>query len=255
MKTLSLLLVTLLIFSGSTFEAFSQIKWVEKAEHAHYTEGVYALDVSTSLELISLTGHFESYEFGKGQQLFAAFYAPTESPFYLRAQEKKILSFYAMESRNGTMKKGKNQFGPWQVDGFLESKKVAASNLGVLLQMGLEPNNHFLPLVIHHSSAASPFSEYKAVFRLGKSIAEGAYKVYKGEHMGIIPEEYLVYGPGRIGRLYGGSNFNVKIPVTSLQDYEGWLTVEMSLSLRGINKKIPFRFYVYHYPPQKTYND
>jgi hypothetical protein len=219
--------------------------WVKKVEKGQYTEGVYSLNVSASLEIISFYSHFEPYETGRNQQLRVDFFSPTEDYYLFKAEEKRILSYYWLESKPGRVKKGKNHFGPLSVDGLIQSLNVSPSNLGFLLRLKDDKSDYLLPVSVYHSTPASQVENYQAVFRLGKSISGGEFKVYKGEYSGLLPEKQLVQS-GRIGRNLGGATFQIAIDAAPLAKYEGWMTVHLSMTERNSIQKLPFRFYFYH---------
>lgn len=201
--------------------------------------------MSASLEIISFYSHFEPYETGRNQQLKVEFFSPTEDYYLFKAEEKKILSYYWLESRPGRVKKGKNSFGPLFVDGMIRSLNVSPSNLGFLLRLKGDKSDYLLPVSVYHSTPVPEIENYQATFRLGKTITGGEFKVYKGEYSGLLPEKQLVQS-GRIGRNLGGATFQIAIDAASLAGYEGWVTVHLSMSERNIVQKLPFRFYFYH---------
>lgn len=237
-----LLLMPMFVFSQSR-------KLVVKEEKDRYIEGVYALEVGASLDIISFFDYFEAYETGKRQQLQAAFTSPGIDSFMLKAEEKKIVGYYWMESKPATTKKGLNVFGPWLVDGLLRRLAVPASNLGVLLRYGAQKRNYLLPLSVYQGTSPKSSDQYKAVFRLAKSISRGQFKVYKGEYSGVPPEAKLAQ-TGMIGKNLGGSVFQIAIDKADLKGYTGWVTVNLLLEERNTTNKTPFRFYFYHSNPQ-----
>lgn len=243
------------IFLFATLFAFSLVPsfvkaqrintWVKKLERPQYTEGAYALTVGTSLEIISFYSYFEPFEWGKGQQLQIDFFAPDSEPYLLKAEEKRILAYYWMESKPGKAQKGKNTFGPWQVDGMLRQMQVSAANLGVLLRWREDKSNYMLPVSVYHHAPPVAIDSYKAVFRLGKSISKGVFKVYKGTFTGALPEITPVQ-TGVIGKNLGGATIQLAIAEQNLKDYSGWVTVHLTLSEQNSTNKTPFRFFFYH---------
>lgn len=246
MKTKLLLVV--LMWTLSVTAAIQAQKLIVKEEKGHYIEGVYSLEVGASLEVISFYDYFEPYETGKKQQMQAAFYAPGVDSFLLKAEEKKIVGYYWMQSKPAKSKKGANVFGPWYADGMLKKLAVPASNLGVLLRYRGRESNYLLPLSVYQGATPKTSEQYKAVFRLAKSISKGQFKVYKGEYSGIAPESKLAQ-QGMIGKNLGGAVFQIAIDKSNLRDYTGWVTVTLLLEERNTTNKTPFRFYFYHTNP------
>ena len=219
--------------------------WIRKVEKPRYVEGTFSLNVNNVLEIISLTSSTEPYAFGKGQHLYFEYYAPEEGPYFLRMGEKRMLSYYVLESRPDNTPSGWNTFGPCPVDGLLQELRIPPQNTGVLLRVKGDDSKYFLPVTVFHSVHPEKANSYKAVFRLSRSILGGAYKVYKGEHRGVIPERYLAT-QGDIGRHAARSTFQVEAPTMALAAYEGWVTVDLSLLPRGSARPAPYRFFFYH---------
>ncbi len=245
MKLHPFLPLALFLGSLSIVSAQRTGKWVLKEEKADYVEGTFSLNVNNVLEIISLTSSVEPYAFGKEQQLYFDYYAPEEAPYFLRMGEKRLLSYYVLESRPGNTPKGWNTFGPCPVDGLLKNLKVPAENIGVLLRINGDDSKYFLPVAAYHSRPPQKTESYKAVFRLSRSILRGEYNIYKGEHRGIPPAGQLVES-GSIGRHSARSTFQVEAPADKLRGYEGWVTVDLSLTPRGSSRDVPFRFYIYN---------
>ncbi|MCB0550136.1 MAG: hypothetical protein KDD19_21385 [Phaeodactylibacter sp.] len=220
-------------------------KWVRKKELPHYTEGTFSLNVSSVMEIVSLISTVESYTFGKGQNLYFDYYVPEESPYFLRMGEKRLLSYYVLESKPGSTPAGWNTFGPCEVDGLLRELKVTPENIGALLRINGDNSKYFLPVSVQTNQDPSEVESYKAVFRLSRSILGGEYKIYKGEHKGIAPESCLL-DSGAIGKHSARSTFQLEAKTDTLKEYEGWITVDLSLVPRGSTRPAPFRFFFYH---------
>lgn len=244
-------LVILLTPLGTTLHAQADIfhryrvkHWVRSIEDKQFIEGVFSQPVSSSLEFLSFYSTFESYQFGNGQKLFIKAYSPGAESFILKVEEKTAYSFYSLESKPGQLAKGDNTFGPWQVDRLLRQLNVPASNLGVLLRVRESEGKYVLPVVVYKQAPPEKTSSYKAVFRLGKSISKGEFKVYKGEYKGAAPTDKLA-GQRALGSHLGGSSLQITIDNNWLADYSGWVTVVLTLTAKENETKIPFKFFFY----------
>ena len=213
-------------------------------ETSFYNEGVISLPVSSSLELVSFYASLENYKKNKGQDLSIELFAPEASYFLIKAEEKKKFSNYWMESKPDTLKKGKNTFGPWSVDRILASKNVSPNNLGILARFQTDDSKHLLPIFIYHTTRPEKLTHYKASFRIGKTIYSGRYKIYKGEYAGVLPDSAVQSGV--VGINLAGATFDIYIKSSNLENYEGWVTVNLTLEPKGSSVKLPFRFYFYH---------
>ena len=246
MKHILLIFLTISFFVIST-NVYSQgrvKKWVKKEVKENYVEGVYSLEVSTAVELVSFTGAFSGYEKDKAQQLHFHYYAPESTPFLLTVGERSILNYYRLESNPGMLQMGQRQFGPVNVDAPL-GKYVPASNFAALLRIKEDNSKYILPLLISNTLSAPKLEKYQAVLRLGQSIAGARIKIYKGEHSGLLPADKLV-ATKKAGRKLGGSVMSMNIDPEKLNGYSGWVTVDVTMKLLGQTTKTPYRFYFYH---------
>lgn len=220
--------------------------WSLKKDKGTYYEGNYSLEVSTPpLEIIGLYDLFEPFEYNRGQRLFVYFSYPKKDYFFLKAEEKQILQFYMMESKPDTLQPPTHTFGPWPVDGIMSSINVSPSNLSVLLRLQSDVSNHYLPVSVCHEKKPDKLPNYQVVFRLGRNIARGEFKVYTGEFADTPAESHLVQR-SRIGTHLAGRTFNIEIDRAKLEDYSGWVTVKVDLQEKNRAAGIPLQFYLYH---------
>lgn len=221
--------------------------WIDRIDQEGYKEGIYALQVDAPIiDLVSLTSFFEAYELNQGHQLYVRFYSPLDSTYFLiKAEEKRVTEFYWMESDPNTSNKDWNFFPPWSVDGQLSQRNIKKENLGVIIRLKNDNSRYLSPALIYHSSPPSNIDSYTAIFRLGVHIRKAEYEIYKGDHTGIPPEKNLL-DRGLIGKKFGSSNFSINLDSSKLGDYEGWLTVDMTLFERGKPTVYPYKFYFFH---------
>ena len=113
------------------------IIWLKSHDLGNRYEGNYSKRVSSGvLELVSLTGQFDKYSFGKGQELNFRFFNPKKKKFHLKLEELHPHSFYWGEWKSIKPKKKWNECSPWPVDLWLRRLYVDPSNLGILLRLG-----------------------------------------------------------------------------------------------------------------------
>ena len=220
-------------------------EWNKKIENGVFVEGTYSLPVSAALSLISFHGTFESVNASRDKKLHFVFHAPKKDNFLLKVQERKIKDYYMLESLPAYTKQGANTIGPWDINSFLKTFDIPTKNLAVLCRLNEDNQDYILPVSVLYDKGRDKSNNYSMIFRLAKKIQKGSCKVYLGEHKGKIPEDKLVQTK-KIGRHPGGSVFQVSIDKKSLGNYEGWVTLYLSLSPSGSRKKTTSKFYFYH---------
>lgn len=239
---------TICILCFSLLFAQRKSNWYKNYDKGNRYEGSYVDLISGgTVDIISLYGGFTPYEFGKGDEIIVNYYAPQKSPRYLKAEELQIVAYYWMEAKREDAQKGWNIFSEWPVDDELRSHGVPSNNLGVLIRLGGSNSRTIAPAWINQSPSSSQNNYYTAYFRLGLGIRRAKFEVYKGNYQDrLMPEGEADY-TGIIGRKSGGSYFPVRVPFSTLEDYEGWVTVRLSFQPRYPTDNIPdFEFYFYH---------
>lgn len=251
-----LILVFSLTHSGDFLLAQKRIKeaeWGEKVDLKNYIEGRYSLPTRYGLKFIGFhVNEIEPYTFGKDQVLQVKYYAPGSYYYFLKAQEIKIFNQYSLESKPNEIEKGDLFFDTWPVDRYLKKCNVLADNLAILLRVhqekGEEENSRFvLPVQVYHETIPFPIEYFKAIFRVGKDLKGGYYQVfnYQGGAIGDLNEDYLVE-ESEFGRHSGGSVMQLKIKEAPLEDYEGWVTVNIVMEMEELAFDQSFRFFFYH---------
>ena len=214
-------------------------------------EGVYALEIGVSkIEVISFYRQLEPYRFGENQQLLADFFAPDSSSFLVKAEEKKIKQYYWMESKPAKSNLGWNTFGPWKVDQQLKELNISSSNLAILVRIRADDSHYLLPVNLYHSERLLDKAQpYRIIFRLGRIVRGGTYKIYEGIVSGLpsSQKEFLTNVPKRIGYNIGGATFGLSLDYEAMGDKSGWRTIIINLQQKNSTEKISFRLYFYHY--------
>lgn len=222
--------------------------WVKKSEHGNLVEGTYSLQVSApEIELISLlAAPIEPYQTGSDKNYYIHYFSPTATPYLLTVQEKRIISYYALESKLGTTGQGPGSLGPWQVGKLLNRLNISPQNLAVRLQVISDLENYYLPVSVFHSHL--PMQAERAVYahlRLGRSISGGSYRVSAADNA------QHVFRQDRIRRQLGGSVLSLKVPVADFNPYQGWVKVELTLHELGSVRKIVYPFYFYYHGDER----
>lgn len=234
--------------SLSIWPAFAQRSpdWLTKNDRGNRYEGSYTRKVSNlSIDLLSLTGYFESYEFGKDQTLQIKFYSPEDASFRLKAEELVVTQYYWMQAKENEANAGWNQFGDWPVDYYLKRLSVSHRNLGVLIQYNPDSEiRHFLPAFISHSKGFQEIARYVLQFRLGRAIVDGQYKVFRGKTRAA---NHLLTS-GKISSKSGGTSFPLVIPVEKFKTFQGWISVEVNCRERGTLDPFSYSLLFYHTP-------
>ena len=221
--------------------------WSEMNESRTFIQGTYSLPVSSAIHLISFHSYFQPIEIGEEQEMFFTVCSPEESDFLLKMQERRIVDYYMLESQPGTIEEGENQLGPWNIDGYFKSYGIPSSNLGILFSLSEEKTDYVIPVTVAEKDVKDKSDEYKAVFRLAQKIKGGTYTVYKGEHEGVLPEDKIIQ-ESRVGQHRAGSIMQISIAKKDLDDYSGWVTVQLVLEQKGVRTKLQEKFYFYHTP-------
>lgn len=251
-QTIYLLLASLLIF-GSYTSLVAQKKqdddWKKKNKRENRFEGTYTRQVGNpSIELLSFVSGMEPYEFRKGHKLTARFYCPSDTTYFLKAEELRIFKFYWMESSEelSGADEGWNEFGPWPVDDWLRRLSLTADKLGVLVRMGNWKSRLILPVQVSHSDDPKEIPFYIAQFRLGRSISGGNFRLYKGREKTTDNEVKT----GKVSKKPGGSSFPIVMPKVWFQKTSGWYTLEVDLKEKGSFDDFSYSFSFY-LPPEE----
>ncbi|MEM8901451.1 MAG: hypothetical protein AAGC85_25300 [Bacteroidota bacterium] len=246
-QTTYLLLATL-FFCGLQSPVLAQKKqdddWKQKNKRENRFEGTYTRQVGNpSIELLSFVSGLEPYEFREGQELTARFYCPSDTSYFLKAEELRIFKFYWMESNAdlSQAEEGWNEFGPWPVDDWLRRLSLTSDKLGVLVRLGNWKSRLVLPVEVTHSDDPKKNPFYIAQFRLGRSISGGKYRLYKGKEK-TTPN---MFQAGKVSRKPGGSSFPVVLPKVWFQELSGWFTLEVALKEKGSFDDFSYSFSFY----------
>ena len=243
-----LLVFTLTFQSVFILNAQRIQKWINKNSQNNYVHGTFRRPVSGSIKLISLYRNLDNFKRLDSLDIYFDFFYPEKEYYFLQVLERvtSISKGIAMESNPDSTNIGKTTFGPWETKFLSILRQVPPSNLTYLLRIGSDNSNHYLPLDVYRKKHTDKSTQnYKAIFRLGKSIRGGTLKVYKGYFTGIPDENFLVQTQ-LIGKNTGGSTFQVNIEIQNLDDYQGWLTIKMNVTSRTSLRAIPYDFFVFH---------
>ena len=210
-----------------------------------FIEGTYSLPVSAAIHLISLHDYIQPINPGSEQSMFFIVRAPQRDSFLLKLQERRIFKYYMLESQPNVVVEGINQFGPWLVDDYFSGFNIPWTNLGIVFQVNESNEDYLIPVTLKELHAESNSTTYKAVFRLSKAIRSGNYTVYQGEHPGILPTNKIVQ-KSNVGQQRAGSVMQISIDKKALENYTGWVTVQLVLSQKGSTKKLQEKFFFYH---------
>ena len=218
--------------------------WFQSNDRGNRYEGTYTRKVSNlSIDLVSLTGFVEPYTFGEKQMLKAKFYCPAKASYQFNVEELIVSHFYWMQDKQTAAREGWNTFENWPVDYLLKSLGITHRNLGILVHLDEASARNFVPVLLFHSQAPQEVTRYVAQLRLGRSAADGRYKVYQGENRNAA----ALLLQGNISAKSGGTTFPLIIPATQLK--EGWLSVEVNLREQGSLAPYSYNFRFYHKNP------
>ncbi len=244
--------ILLTLFLGIVFQKTSAQRdsaWLKNNDLGNRFEGSYSKEVgNTAIELVSFTGGFEPYEFGKKQALKVKFYLPEGERYFLKAEELRPVQYYWMQDKNTKGKAGWNLFDNWQADARLKQFGVPPDNLGVLVQAGEPGSRKIAPALVFHQSSADSVGSYVAKFRLGQAIQHGGFRVFRGLFDRAIPSADSQVHHGKIRSKSGGSFFPVQVPASVLGQKAGWFTLMLELTKVGSDEKILYSFSFYHQP-------
>lgn len=245
LRSLKYLLLTVgFLIELSPLSAQRSPEWLQSNDRGNRYEGTYTRKVSNpSVNLISLMGHLEAYTFGEKQMLTAQFYSPDAQDYYLKVEELRVSQFYWMQNKETKAPKGWNTFENWPVDYFLKRLSISHRNLGILAYWGDKSRRSFMPVLLYHSKTPEQISRYVAQLRLGRSAANGTYKVYQGENRSASK----LITQGKISAKSGGTTFPVVVPAAQLE--EGWIFVEVNLREQGSLDPFAYSFRFFHKNP------
>ncbi|MEM7369039.1 MAG: hypothetical protein AAF587_10610 [Bacteroidota bacterium] len=243
----TVLLTISLILSCSIWAQRSP-SWLSGNDRGNRFEGSYTAKVSNpSINLISLTGSFEPYEFGKRQELSVQFFSPQDQSYFLSSEELRVTRFYWMQAKNVQAQKGWNNLDQWPVDFLLKRFRIDYRNLGVLVRLGKQGSRQFAPAWVFHSQTPSAFKRYIAQLQLGRSAADGRFQIYRGKSK----KAANLIQQGKITAKSGGTAFPIVIPAQVLPSKEGWITVAVHLREKGSLDPFSYSFSFYHQQPNK----
>ena len=249
-KCLSPILIVFAFFLAMTAHAQERRhqNWLIENDRGNRYEGTYSQEIGNPIiECVSFYASFETYEFNKNQQLNVRFYSPDSAQYFLKVEELRINKFYWMQNKGEQARSGWNEFQSWPVDNWLGRLGIHRQNLGVIVELNEEESRMFLPAQIYFSEKKREKpSFYQTTIRLGKSIAEGEYLVYKG----LMNSDHGDGSPpilkGNIGKRVADSHFPIFLEMAKLSDRKTWYTVELKLRLQNSTRIIPYNFYFYH---------
>ncbi|MEM7368341.1 MAG: hypothetical protein AAF587_07035 [Bacteroidota bacterium] len=230
--------------------------WLISNDRGNCFEGFYSIDLSgnSKLELVSLVGEMEPYDFSKQETLWVHYYVPDTPHIYLKAEDSGGGKKYWMEVKAVETKKLStwHKFGPWPVDRCLakKTKQIGWLELAVLVKIGIGESHKYVPAFVRKNPTVPSFKgTYFATFRRkGKPISKYSYYLYRGKTAN--PSHLLC--SDRLSE--SGSLFDIELPCingngTSETSFVGgWYTLLIQEEREEQEKPLaPLSFSFFHY--------
>lgn len=236
-----LLMATGLIFSQDERDAAFRSN---KNDRGNRYEGSYTRKVKGGgVYLISFVTSIPKYQFNDGQSLDIQWYSPESTEVFIKAEELKVEQYYWMEVKETSSKanSGKNNFGPWGVDGGLRQHMVYPDNLGMVIRERKD-KSIFYPVFWKLDGEALPARYYIMRLRAERAISGGSYRITYQNSDGKPVE--IKNAP--IQRFSGGMFQNMAVKLEDLP-VTGWYTVEVTVIEENSGTTINYPFKFYHF--------
>lgn len=174
-----------LVIAIATALCGQSIDWFQDTHHdfGNRWEGLFGENQgSPAWELRSFLASVEPYSMRSNVDLRIKYYVPDSTEAFIRAQVIHRTRSYLMEPKPNALKnnRGWRDFIGWSTKDILIPKRIASTDLGVLIRLGADSEavNQFAPAIVYYSATPEPIKTYRFDLFTAKALKDFSFDVF-----------------------------------------------------------------------------